>query len=160
MSFDFRDPDSFTAGTVGPPGQRVFYIQAVDGNAVVSWQLEKQQVNALAEYLRGILQDLPGDHGTAMPTAFVEPVVPVWNVGNIGVGYDNETDRVILVAEELQFEDDSDAAPADQARVMLSRAQCQAFIERTHDLMSGGRPPCRLCGGPIDPVGHVCPRDN
>ena len=24
-SFDFSTPDLFTAGTIGPPGQRVFY---------------------------------------------------------------------------------------------------------------------------------------
>jgi uncharacterized repeat protein (TIGR03847 family) len=78
-------------------------------------------------------------------------------VGNIGVAYDNELDRIIIVAEELVDEDDADG---DSLRVILSRSQVRAFIERAEELMAGGRPPCRICGAPMDPEGHACPRAN
>ena len=56
----------FTAGTVGPPGQRVFYFQARDGDTVVTLRCEKQQVAALAEYFAGLLDDLePTPYGIA-----------------------------------------------------------------------------------------------
>ena len=61
VSFDFREPDRFTAGTVGEPGRRVFYLQAAEGPAVASLRLEKQQVTALADYLERVLADLRPD---------------------------------------------------------------------------------------------------
>ena len=53
-SFDLGEPDGFTAGAVGPKGQRVFYLQAREGRLVVTLKLEKQQVGALADYLEQI----------------------------------------------------------------------------------------------------------
>ncbi len=50
-SFDLPEPDRFTAGTVGPPGQRVFFLQASAEGHVVTLRLEKAQVAALAVYL-------------------------------------------------------------------------------------------------------------
>ena len=40
----FDPPERFVAGTVGPPGQRTFFLQAREGVRVVSVALEKQQV--------------------------------------------------------------------------------------------------------------------
>jgi uncharacterized repeat protein (TIGR03847 family) len=50
-SFDFERPDRFTTGTVGEPGQRVFYLQARQGRQLVTLKTEKEQVRALAEHL-------------------------------------------------------------------------------------------------------------
>ena len=58
-SFEIDTPFVFTAGTVGEPGHRVFYVQAQGDGQVVTLKLEKQQVGALAEYLSGLLADLP-----------------------------------------------------------------------------------------------------
>lgn len=154
---DFDDPDTFTAGTVGPPGQRVFYLQAQEGGVVTSVQLEKQQVSALAEYLAGMLHDLPAPSDVPPAPDLAEPVVAEWQVGNIGVAYDNDRDRIVIVAEELTAEEDDDG---DRLRVTVSRAQVRAFIDKAGALMAGGRPPCRLCGAPMDASGHVCPRAN
>jgi uncharacterized repeat protein (TIGR03847 family) len=154
---EYLDPRVFTAGTIGPPGQRVFYLQACDDRSVSSVRLEKQQVSALAEYLAGMLHDLPAPSDVPPAPALVEPVVAEWTVGNIGVAYDNELDRIIIVAEELVEEDQLDG---ESLRVVISRAQVRAFIERAEELLAGGRPPCRVCGAPIDPDGHACPRAN
>ncbi len=155
---EFVDPSAFTAGTIGPPGQRVFYLQAQHDGVVASVRLEKQQVAALAEYLSGMLHDLPAPAEVDPAPDLVEPVVAEWTVGNIGVAYDNDLDRIVIVAEELTGEDDLD--DGDSLRVVISRAQVRAFIERAGSLMAGGRPPCRLCGAPMDPEGHACPRAN
>lgn len=154
---DFDDPDAFTAGTVGPPGQRVFYLQAQEGGVVTSVQLEKQQVSALAEYLAGMLHDLPAPSDVPPAPDLVEPVMAEWQVGNIGVAYDNDRDRIVIVAEELTPEEEDDG---DRLRVTVTRAQVRAFIDKAGALMAGGRPPCRLCGAPMDASGHVCPRAN
>jgi uncharacterized repeat protein (TIGR03847 family) len=154
---EYLDPKVFTAGTVGPPGQRTFYLQACDDGTVSSVRLEKQQVSALAEYLAGMLHDLPAPADVPAAPELVEPVEAEWTVGNIGVAYDNDLDRIIIVAEELVAEDEPEG---QSLRVVISRSQVRAFIERAEELMDGGRPPCRVCGAPMDPAGHACPRAN
>ena len=156
---DFDEPSSFTAGTVGPPGQRVFFLQACLHGETTSVRLEKQQVSALAEYLAGMLHDLPAPAEVPPAPELSDPDEDEsWIVGNIGVAYDNDRDRIVIVAEELVEEGEEEGA--DRLRIAITRAQVRAFIERAGDLMAGGRPPCRLCGAPMDPTGHACPRAN
>jgi uncharacterized repeat protein (TIGR03847 family) len=158
-SFDLPSPDSFTAGTVGPPGQRVFYLQARDGDLVVTLRCEKQQVAALADYLEGLLDDLePAPAQVPAPDrALVEPVEELWIVGPIGVAYDDSSDSIIVVLEELVPDEDDGGA---SVKVRLDRAKVAAFVATGRALIAAGRPPCRFCGLPVDPAGHPCPRMN
>jgi uncharacterized repeat protein (TIGR03847 family) len=162
-SFDLDSPAVFTAGTVGEPGQRVFYLQAQGDGQVVTLKLEKQQVGALAEYLSGLLADLPTVDEANVPTLLdlVDPIIPEWTVGTLAVAWDDLNDRMVLVAEELLTEEEveASAAPAT-ARFRVTREQVAGFVERARDLVAGGRPPCPLCGRPLDPEGHACPRLN
>ena len=157
-SFDLEQPDHFTAGAVGPPGQRVFYLQAREGRTLVTLKSEKEQVRALGEYLSTLLERVP-DAGDPRPTslALLEPVQEAWAVGTIGVGYDEAGRRVVVVLTGV-VEEEGDEAPS--ARFALTRAQAAAFVNRAQELMRGGRPICPMCSGPIDPDGHACPRSN
>lgn len=158
-SFDLPSPDVFTAGTVGPPGQRVFYLQTRDDELVVSVRCEKQQVAALADYFDGLLDDLdPAPYGLAGgDLTLAEPVQEIWTVGSIGVAYDEPGDRIVVVLEELMAEEELEGA---SVKVRLSRAQVSAFVAHARRLVEAGRPPCRFCGLPVDPDGHPCPRMN
>ncbi len=165
-SFDLGEVGVFTAGAVGPPGQRTFYLQARTGGSSVAWKVEKQQVAALGEFLRRMLADLP--QPDAVPdvasVALVEPVESEWPVGALGVAYDGEEDRILVAADEL-VETDEEGNPlpgVDQAtaRIRITRAQALAFVETAERLVESGRPLCPLCGRPMDPDGHVCPRMN
>ena len=162
-SFELDAPVVFTAGTVGEPGKRVFYLQAQGDGIVVSLKLEKQQVGALAEYLSGLLADLPTVDDADVPTLLelVSPIIAEWTVGTLAVAWDDVNDRMLLVAEELLTEDEVEAgATPATARFRLTREQVAGFVERARELVAGGRPPCPLCGGPLDPEGHACPRLN
>ena len=162
-SFEVANADLFTAGAIGPPGQRVFYLQARGDNVVLTLKCEKQQVAALAEYLSGILADLPAIDASEIPeeVELLQPVVPEWTVGSLAVAWDEASDRVVLVAEELLTEEEAEAGiDAASARFRLTREQVMVFIAVAQRLMEGGRPPCPICGGPMDPDGHVCPRSN
>lgn len=161
--------DVFTTGAVGPPGQRTFYIQARAGGRRITVKCEKQQVAALAQYLRGLLKDLPPASELPLAAAMdlAEPAGPEFVLGPIGLGYDRDADRFVVQLEELVpgEEDDDDEPRAepidrDQLRVRLSRGQVQAFCERADVVVAAGRPTCIFCGGPIDPDGHSCPRMN
>jgi len=160
--FDLPDVDRFTAGTVGPPGQRVFYLQAVAGAEVVTLRLEKGQVAALAQYLAELLADLPTPGADEVPTdmQLAEPFDADWIVGQLGVVFDETRDRMVVRADELVVEGEEPDETPGLARFALTRGQVQAFVVRATSLVSSGRPNCPLCGRPIDPEGHMCIKTN
>jgi len=177
-AFDFDHLDSFIPGAVGEPGHRVFYLQARQGQQVVSFRLEKEQVGMLGRYLGQLAGALGAPEPERDIAGLIEPVTPEWVVGTISVGVD-EANGVIqvtteeLVPEELELSFDEDLTEDDiedllessepagaQARFTLRAAQAAAFAEAADELISAGRPPCRLCGRPIGPEGHACPRWN
>ena len=155
MSYELFDVDRLTVGAVGPPGKRVFLLQAVAGATVITLKVEKQQVAALSEYLSQVLADLPSTGDLPTDLELDEPAEPEWIVGALGVTYDEDTDRVLLVAEEAVAEDDD---VGEVARLAATREQIAALAIRGVALVEAGRPPCPLCGFPLDPSGHVCPR--
>ena len=159
-SFDLEAPDHFTAGALGSPGERVFYLQSREARQVVTLKCEKEHVGALADYLSGLLTQLGGAGAEALPEAsFLEPAEPAWAVGAIGVGYDERRDRVVVVVNE-QLQEERQAEEPATARFQISRVQAAAFVERARALMKTGRPVCPFCSGPRDAGGHVCPRTN
>lgn len=165
-SFQLDGPDHFTAGAIGPPGQRVFYLQAREGRALVTLKCEKGQVAALGEYLAGVLAKLPGTPAAAAagPAALLEPLAAAWPVGSIAVGFDDGRDRIVVVVNEAVEEEEDEGATAGaepaSARFAITRAQAAAFIERARALVRAGRANCPMCGEPKDPAGHICPRAN
>lgn len=163
-SYDLDALDRFTAGTIGDPGQRVFYLQALGDGLLITLRCEKQQVGALAEYLARVLTDLPTPEEAEIvhtPIDFVDTTEAVWVIGSLGVAWDERADRLVLVAEEALTEDETEAGdPPASARFRLTRTQVAAFVEHARDLVASGRPPCYLCGMPMDTDGHACPRLN
>jgi uncharacterized repeat protein (TIGR03847 family) len=157
-SFELLTPEHFTCGTVGAPGERVFYVQARQGRQLLTLKSEKEQVRALAEYLAQMLEKLPAGTGVKLPDAgLVEPVDPAWAIASIGLGYDEPTERIVIVATAV-VEDEGEEAPT--ARLAVTREQAAAFVARAELLMKGGRAICPMCSQPKDPGGHVCPRSN
>src|SRR5690349_11795222 len=116
-SFDLNDVDRITIGTVGPPGERVFYLQARQGGELVSLKLEKSQVRALATYLGEMLQNLPRPGDLPQDLELEEPVTAAWVVGSLGVSYEESLDRLLLVAEEAVLaEEDEELVDRGEAR--------------------------------------------
>ena len=157
-SFEFVAPDHFTAGAIGPPGQRVFYLQSREKGKLVTLKSEKEQVRALAQYLSGLLEKLPAVGSAPLKApALLEPVDAVWIVASIAVGYDEARDRILVVANELLEDEEGDAA---SVRLLVTRAQAAAFIKQANELMKASRQICQWCNQPKDPGGHVCARSN
>jgi uncharacterized repeat protein (TIGR03847 family) len=170
-SFDLGDVDAFTAGTIGAPGQRIFYLQARAGSQIVTLKCEKQQVAALGQFLERLMQDLPtsGDVSVGAAPDLADPVEPAWIVGQLAVAWEPSIDRFVVVVAELDEEEGDEGAdeppqrdPLDKGtlRIELTRRQAEAFSGRATELVAAGRPACRFCGLPIDQDGHACPRMN
>lgn len=163
-SFDLPAVQRLTVGTVGPVGKRAFYLQARQGDQLVTLKVEKQQVGALSQLLSELLEDLPtvGELPTDEALELEEPVLAEWPVGTMRIDYDRDADQVILVAEEVTAVDE-EGEPEEtgsMARFGATREQVAALVQRGAALVEAGRPPCPLCGYPLDPGGHSCPRTN
>lgn len=164
-------------GTIGAPGNRTFFLQAREGARVVSVSLEKVQVAALAQRLVELLEELEGrgvaeaaevagETGDTEPLD--EPLNEVFRAGTLSLGWDAEDQMVILQAREMTDEETADDEPEDDDSedgpdvfgVRLSPAEARRFVARAVRILAAGRPPCPLCGQPLDPQGHLCPRRN
>ena len=154
--YDLSAPERITVGTVGPVGDRLFLLQCRQGTTLLTLKIEKQQVSVVADYLARIVRDQPRPGHLPDELELEEPTEPAWVVGTVGVSHDDVDDRVILVIEELVPEDEAGAI----ARLSISREQAAAFAIHATRLVEAGRPPCPLCGSPLDPSGHECPRTN
>ena len=159
-SFDLDPVVRLTAEAVGEPGSRTFYIQARSEDQLVTLQAEKEQVRALGVSIDQLLDALPPEEEGEASTdlELEEPLVPEWRIGPMAIQYEEDRDRIVLVASEL-LEEGSEAAPAT-ARFVATRAQARAMAARASEVVEAGRPRCRLCGFPMDPEGHVCPALN
>ncbi len=175
----FDPPDRFVAGTVGQPGQRVFYLQARQGERLASVVLEKVQVAALADRLGVLLEELrrrglsipadaPGEGADVAPLE--EPLAEEFRAGTMSIAWDTRSEEIVVEAraigeaedeedEEDEVDDDDPDGP-DLLRVRLTPTAALAFIDRAHRVVASGRPPCPWCGQPLDPQGHFCPRRN
>ncbi len=155
---DLGAPDRFTVGTLGSVGNRTFLVQCQQAATVLTMKIEKNQVAVLASYLARIVRELkrPGHLPDDLTLRFDEDDEPDWVVGTIGVSYDEASDRLVVVAEELVAEDEVGRS----ARIAVTKEQAAAFAIRATQLVEAGRPSCPLCGLPLDPSGHDCPRTN
>ena len=178
----FDPPERFVTGTVGPPGQRTFFLQARSGARLVSVSLEKQQVQALAERVDELLDEvMSSDLNEAMIPAVAplgledaapleQPIEEEFRAGTMTLSWDQADERVVIevfpYSEEAILgpdELDSDYQEPEPDEVFLVRlpaGSARAFVKRTEQVLEAGRPSCPFCGGPIDPDGHLCVRAN
>jgi uncharacterized repeat protein (TIGR03847 family) len=184
---EFDPVDSIAAGAVGEPGQRAFYIQAEKDGQVLSVLVEKQQVAMLAERVQMLLDqvELQSSEGGDAPVPLAPDAgelqgdpVPLFRAVAIGIGFDATRGLVVLELHERPLDDDDEDDEDDEeddetaaalaageeegylARLYFTAAQARAMATRGSAAVERGRPPCPLCGGPLDPSGHICPRLN
>jgi uncharacterized repeat protein (TIGR03847 family) len=124
----------------------------------------------------------PADEDTA---PLDEPLAEAFRVGTMTLAWNGDSDEIVVEAraraeaddeeedddegtegeeeegddEELELSDDDPDGP-DLVRVRLTPTRARAFAERALRTVAAGRPPCPLCGQPLDPTGHLCPRRN
>ncbi len=154
-----------TVGTIGPPGKRTFYLQGSRGTQTVSLVIEKEQAAMMANSFESLLEELHKKHPQEsreaqepvwMDMRLREPVNALFRVGNMGVGYNEASDQVVLVAYELVEEDDE----PNVVSFWATRAQIRTLAQHAKEVVNAGRPICGNCGRPIDPDGHFCPNRN
>src|SRR5712675_1569947 len=172
--YSYDPPERFVAGTVGQPGERTFYLQASSSGRVTSVALEKFQVSLLAERLEELLDEVLRRTGglTSVPAATPSdlnddepldlPLMEDFRVGAIALAWDGEDERIVIEAQEeteTPIEPLAEEVPENGPgvlRVRITPAVARAFSKRAMQIVGQGRPPCPLCGLPLDADGHIC----
>ncbi len=156
-----------TVDALGRPGKRVFLLQASEGDSTFTFKIEKQQAAVLAVSIDRVLEELAKrfpreisklEEPLSSDLMLREPFEVLFVVGQMGMGYDQSEDALVLILQELRTEGEEEEARV--VRIWASRAQMKALSHQIKEVISRGRPICSLCGEPIDPDGHFCPRSN
>jgi len=171
---ELEDVEGLSAGAVGEPGARAFYLQARSSTAQLTVLVEKEQIALLATEAVAFLDRLAEEYPEAvvsLPEAVAElqePTVPLFRARLIGLGFDPERELVLIELrehpasddDEADVDDDADEEEGYVARIYATRPQVRAMAARGSTVVGAGRPPCPLCAMPMDPAGHRCPRWN
>jgi hypothetical protein len=146
-------PERVMIGTIGDVGERLFLLQAREGRRLVVVKVEKDQVAILASWLARVVRSMsrpePRELSVELEAEYEVDLV----AGEITVSIDEGVGAIEVAIESA--EDDGDSLV-----VTLTVEQAAAFAIRAVQLIEAGRPPCPLCGLPLDPRGHDCPRTN
>ena len=170
-SFDLNPVDHLIADAVGEPGQRTFFLQGRAEGELIAVVLEKQEVSNLAISMLQLLEELEEKYPDLAPLPKAkkqilypeQPVDPKFRVGQLIIGYDEESDMVWLIAKALVIKESGAVADPNEeevpsVRFVASRMQMRNMSEHALEVVSKGRPTCPLCNRPIDRGGHFCPR--
>ena len=162
---DLNPATHLTVGTIGIPGKRTFFLQGSRGAQTIFLVIEKEQAVLLASSLESFLEELErksplstraGSEPVWTDMRLREPIEELFRVGNMGLGYSEENELVVIIAYELVEEGDD----PNVVSFWATRAQVQALIKHVSDIVKQGRPICGNCGRPIDADGHFCPNRN
>ncbi len=170
FEIDLNPVQHITADAIGQPGQRVFYLQAwreVDVQPITVI-IEKVQLQTLSAGIEQMLSEVAKQNPnlSAPSTEYDEgkmhitpPVDPLFRGGEMGLGYDAENDLIVILAREIVMEG-GDPEEASVVRFWCSRDQAGQLATWGQEVVGRGRAICPLCGQPMDPAGHFCPKKN
>jgi uncharacterized repeat protein (TIGR03847 family) len=161
VKYPLGSPSTIIVETFGQPGKRTFRVVIESGAAKTDVWLEKEQLLQLGLYLQEAIrtiseeersrESIPGETSWTGEDALVE-----FKARQMQLSYDVPANSFYLVAYEGEESEDDLASVS----CWITPVQAQKLSEDSLTICASGRPPCFLCGSPIDPDGHVCPRAN
>lgn len=141
---DLNPVDFITIGTIGPKGQRVFHLQAGHEGRVISFVIEKEQAFALSEAIRELIDDIDERSASATQVQMAaldmelrEPIQPMFRVSQMGLAFDEESERIILIAQEMSLDENEEGGIV---RMWCTREQMYALSVHALDTYESGRP--------------------
>jgi len=150
----FEEPERFTVGTVGQPGERTFFIQARDRTRLISVSLEKAQVQALSERLQYMVREIKQSDPTVVITKMQRddapldtPIEEEFRVGLIGIAFDQSTELIQIDLQAVSEEDQEDAqfvdvddlsSDRDILRISITPSEASRFSKRANVVVGAG----------------------
>jgi uncharacterized repeat protein (TIGR03847 family) len=174
---EFDPPERFIADSVGPAGQRTFFLQAIRGTQVMTVSLEKEQVRLLGESVTELLAEMAGEQAAGEETvtdtgSLHTPIEEDFRARQLTLAWNDVRRLVVIEVTDRETDDDDDESSTEPGAdlqdplgpqsviVRLPVGMARGFAARCAASMSGGRPNCPFCGSPLDPSGHICARAN
>ena len=170
--------------TFGEPGRRTFRIDAHAGPATCTVWMEKEQLQQLGVYLRDMVGRLSQEDRDRNSDLREEgwsggELTIDFKAGQMLLSYDQDSNAFYLQAYEREAaelleeepsqsaegstpDNEGNAEPIETESVgfWITTAQATILGEESLKICAAGRPTCFLCGQPISPEGHACPRAN
>lgn len=170
FELDLNPLQHITVDAIGHPGERVFYIQGwrETDPQPVTIIIEKIQLHSLALGGHQMLAELakqkpeltvPITQYDADKMRITPPLDPLFRAGEMGLGYDADHDRIVIMVREIVMEG-GDPEEAAEVRFWCTRAQTRRLVDWSREVINRGRPICPQCGQPMEPEGHFCPKKN
>ena len=184
VKYDLGAVVSIEALTFGEPGLRTFRVDAHSGSAISSVWMEKEQLLQLGVYLRDMVGRLSKEDRDKESDLRED----VWSGGDLNIdfkagqmllSYDKDSNAFYLQAYERenielpegdsphgsegsdpQSDDANENPETESVGYWITTAQAIVLSEESLKICAAGRPTCFLCGQPINPDGHACPRAN
>lgn len=170
IEIDLNPITHITVDAIGQPGERVFYLQGKSSNQVITLLVEKFQIQTLALAIENLMVELSEkapDLADASPSynedemILEPPLDPLFRVGELSLGYDQEQDLLILIAKEVSTAlTDTEDEDLSEVRFWCTRSQLWAMGRWSIELASRGRPVWPSTGEPILPPGEFSPKNN
>lgn len=168
LEIELRPVTHILTDAIGPPGKRIFYIQAWQGEKTITVITEKFQIQSLAVGAEQFILEINAKYPD-LPEASRDydeskmhihpPIDPIFRSGEIGLGYDADNDLIVLIVREAIAEGENQE-DAGVVRFWCTRSQLLAMSHWGIEVASRGRQTCPQCGEPMDPAGHFCPKKN
>jgi uncharacterized repeat protein (TIGR03847 family) len=170
FEIDLTPLQHITTDAIGQPGSRVFYIQGwrETDPAPVTIIIEKIQLQSLALGVDQMLAELVKQKPELALTdaeydpdkmRISPPVDPLYRAGEMGLGYDADQDRIVVLLREAIMEN-TDPEQAAEVRFWCTRLQARRLADWSREVIARGRPLCPQCGQPMEPEGHFCSKKN
>ena len=154
------------AEAVGVPGQRRFRLKLMnaEGRSAALW-LEKEQLSALGEAIESVLAGEGFQPRSRAEDRPEPPVFPLrsnveYQIGQMSMGLYREESTIVVSTMPVQGADVSDDDDNDGISFAIAYDDAHFLREEIVRVVAAGRPPCPLCGGPLDASGHICPKRN
>jgi uncharacterized repeat protein (TIGR03847 family) len=169
-NMDLNPVEHVTVDAIGKPGGRVFYIQGwrVGDPQPMTVIIEKIHVQSLALGVQQMLAELEKQK-PELATPPVEydpekmrihpPLDPLFRAGELGLGYDADSDQIVIVVKEAVMEG-KQGQDVGEVRFWCTRQQAWQLVDWGLQVAARGRPLCPQCGEPMEPEGHFCPKKN
>ena len=156
---EFTQVTGLRAEALGEPGKRTFRILVAGASSSAIIWLEKEQLFQLGLAIQRLMATVSDDQDG--PTTRLEDESPIpsnldFKVFKLVLGHDAGNGLFVIDAHGEEDEDEETST----ARVWASSDIAREFSEEALHVCAAGRPLCPLCGGPMDPTGHSCPRVN
>lgn len=176
--YEFRYLDEFGAEAIGVPGHRRFRMYAREEGKTASFWLEREHLEQLLLAFEQVQAQIAGEEMVRIDISEVsaaEPHAPAGfpeqtdidvQVGQLALAYLEDEGKILVRITPILFvREEDEEILADQENIadidlVATTSQVKEICKSIRYILSSGRPRCQLCGAPLDPGPHACPKQN